>query len=232
MAEEATRNERLADECQRLAALKAESTLFDFEATGDPPTRYEVSFSGKGIARPTSTSAKVEDVKLHKCEIRIPYAYPERPPDIRWLTPISHPNISFSGLVKLKDIGLPWEQDLTLDLICERLWDLARLAYYDEDNATNYGAKSWLAEQTDIALPVDARPLRDKSHTISSNVVKYQRRTAKGQRVLPRGVKSSADVFFIGDETKTSKSSAASPPAPAARKRPAGGEDVVYIGYE
>jgi ubiquitin-protein ligase len=230
MAEEQSRDERLADEHKRLEALKADSTLFDFEAYGEPPTRYEVAFRGKGITRPTSGSAKIEDVKLHKVEIRMPYAFPERPPDIRWLTPISHPNISFSGLVKLKDIGLPWEQDLTLDLICERLWDMARLAYYDEQTATNYAAKNWLEDQADITLPVDARPLRDKSLTISSNVVKYERRTGKNQRVLPRNVRSTPDVMFINDEPKVAP--AAPPPAIAPRKRPSGGDDVIYIGYE
>jgi ubiquitin-protein ligase len=234
MAEEESRTERLLDEFKRLETLKTESTLFDFEASGDPPTRYEVSFSGKGITRPTSNSVKVEDVKLHKCEIRLPFAYPERPPDIRWLTPISHPNISYSGMVKLKDVGLAWEEDLTLDLICERLWDMARLAYYDEDHATNYAAKNWLADQVDIDLPVDSRPLRDKSLTISSNVVKYERRTAKGQRVLPRGAKGSGDVFFIGDETKSPPPSSQPPAPPSAvpRKRPSSGDDVIYIGYE
>lgn len=221
MTEDATRTARLVDELARLTALKADSTLFDFEAAGDPPTRFVVSFRGKGVSRPTAGSAKVEDAKLHQCEIRIPYAYPDRPPDLRWLTPIAHPNISFSGLVKLTDIGLPWEQDLTLDLICERLWDMARLAYYDENSSTNYGAKQWLAEQTSIALPVDNRPLRDKSLMLSSNVVKYERRTTKGQRHLPRSSKSTSDVLFIDDQPKT-----------ATPKRARGDDDVVYIGYE
>jgi ubiquitin-protein ligase len=36
---------------------------------------------------------------------RMPYGYPERPPDIRWLTPILHPNISFSGFLNLRKLA-------------------------------------------------------------------------------------------------------------------------------
>lgn len=218
------RQQRLAEELARLESLRQDSNIFEFEAIGDPPTKYIVAFRGKGINRSLTSGAKIEDVKLHRCEIRIPYAFPERPPDIRWLTPISHPNISFSGLVKLRDVGLPWEEDLSLDIICERLWDMARLAYYDEERATNYAARNWLAEQDEVRLPVDHRPLRDKSMPTSSNVVRYERRKEKTpERVV--STSSKEDVFYIGEETPT-------PSIPKRRRRPPGDDDVLYIGYE
>ena len=89
-----------------------------------------------GITRSLSSRAKVERINEHRIELRIPYAFPERPPDVRWLSSIYHPNISFSGLVKLRDIGLPWVEDMSLDVVCERLWDVARLAYFDEEHAS------------------------------------------------------------------------------------------------
>lgn len=218
------RDERLAEELKRLEALKSDSTIFDFEAIGDPPAKYVITFRGQGVNRSLSSSGEIEKVDLHRCEVRLPYAFPERPPDIRWMTPIHHPNISFSGMVKLRDVGLPWEEDLTLDIICERLWDMARLAYYDEERATNYSARNWLAEQDEVRLPVDHRPLRDKSQPRSSNVVKYERRTpAMARAQVGRGKKE--DIVYIGDETPSPKT--------APRRRPAGGDDdVMYIGYE
>jgi ubiquitin-protein ligase len=227
---EAQREQRLADELARLKLLQDDSTVFSFEPSGEPPSKYVITFRGRGISRSLVSSAEVEEVELHRCEIRLPYGFPENPPDIRWLTPIHHPNISFSGLVKLKDVGLPWEDDLTLDIICERLWDMARLAYYDEERATNYAARNWLAEQHDVKLPVDARPLRDKTPPqVSSNIVKYSRRTpgkppVARAAVTPRVAKEEPlrndGIVFIGDDA----------PAPTGpRRRRPGEEDVLYI---
>lgn len=219
------RDQRLASELALLKKLQEESTLFSFEATGDPPTKYVVSFRGEGISRSMTSSDDVQKVSLHRCELRMPYAFPERPPDIRWLTPIHHPNISFSGLVKLRDVGLPWEEDLSLDIICERLWDMARLAYYDEDRAVNYAARNWLADQDEVRLPTDHRPLRDKAQPLSSNVVKYNRNEpARAAARKATGKARRDDVLYIGEET---------PAAPPRRRPPpSDNDDVLYIGYE
>ena len=223
--DDSERTQRLLQELDLLRDLAEDSNIFEFEPIGEPPTKYVATFRGTGLNRSLSSGSEVEKVELHRCEIRIPYAFPERPPDIRWLTPICHPNISFSGLVKLRDVGLPWEADLGLDIICERLWDMARLAYYDEERATNYAARNWLSEQDEVKLPLDHRPLRDKTMPTSSNVVKYERK-AKSERPTvrekkPKDPKKKDDVFFIGDETPT-------PSVPRRR----GDDDVMYIGYE
>lgn len=240
------RDQRLAEEHKRLERLQAQSTIFEFESQGDPPTKYVVTFRGPGITRSLTSSEEIEKVDLHRCELRLPYAFPQRPPDIRWLTPVHHPNISFSGLVKLRDVGLPWEEDLSLDIICERLWDMARLAYYDEDRATNYSARNWLEEQDEIGLPIDHRPLRDKEMPFSSNVIKYERRSERQRNDKPPGKRTARPaaaserttleakhperqppaqqdgILFIGDE---------SPPRAQPRRRD-NDDDVVYIGYD
>ena len=77
----------------------------------------------------------------------MPYGYPERPPDIRWLTPILHPNISFSGFLNLAEVGLPWSEDLGLEVVCERLWDVARGSYMNLEKSANYAAKSWFEKE-------------------------------------------------------------------------------------
>ena len=242
------RDLRLQDELNRLKRLRTDSTIFDFEPQGEPPAKYIVTFRGQGISRSLSSSDDVEKVDLHRLELRLPYAFPERPPDIRWLTPVHHPNVSFSGMVKLRDVGLPWEEDLSLDIICERLWDMARLAYYDEERATNYSARNWLAEQVDIHLPVDHRPLRDKETPFSSNVVKYQRRgentpvsasqtNLEAKTPVPTGGARQDDILFINDEPQQpSHSPAPSRQVPPSRtnRRPRRGndDDVTYIGFD
>ena len=99
------RHERLVAELEAMRALKKSTSILDFEFTGEPPDRYSITLRGKGISRDTSSRADVEFVELHKIDLRLPYSFPRRPPDIRWITPIFHPNISFSGFINLKDIG-------------------------------------------------------------------------------------------------------------------------------
>ena len=248
------RDQRLKEELNRLKRLRTDSTIFDFEPQGEPPAKYIITFRGQGISRSLSSAEDVEKVDLHRLELRLPYAFPERPPDIRWLTPVHHPNVSFSGMVKLRDVGLPWEEDLSLDIICERLWDMARLAFYDEERATNYAARNWLAEQVDVHLPVDHRPLRDKETPFSSNVVKYERRgdgsapstkqaspQTNLQAKTPVGSASAQtdDILFIGDEAPQQPPSRApaarqSPPPSRTNRRPRRGndDDVTYIGFD
>ncbi len=226
------RQDRLKSDFEAIQALKAASTLFDFETTGEPPERYTVTFRGKGVAR-GSSGEEVEIIELHRCDIRLPYSYPERGPDIRWLTPIFHPNISFSGFINLKQIGLPWEKDITLDVVVERLWDLARMAHVTEDKAVNYTAKNWFEEENTLRLPLDHRPLRDKSAPAKSNVIRYERR-GETEINLPAG-KEDAGVFYIGEDTPIPQSAegrGSLPPrrVPPRRVQPDEDDDILYIG--
>jgi len=226
-----TRDERLEADFSAIEALRSASTILDFEPTGDAADRYTVVFRGKGLARDTSPTSDVEIVELHKVDIRLPYAYPERGPDIRWLTPIFHPNVSFSGFINLKQIGLPWDYGITLDVIVERLWDVARLAYFNPEKAVNYSAKNWFESESTLRLPLDHRPLRDKAAPSSSNIIRYERR---GDSKVDLQKASQADkVFYIGEDT--------APPEPPPRRipprrrvPPAGShpddDDILYIG--
>jgi hypothetical protein len=199
--------------------LAEQSDIMDFEPQGDPPTKYVVTFRGKSLQRDISARADVEIHELHRCEIRIPYSFPERPPDVRWLTPIFHPNVSFSGLIRLIDIGMAWDQDLGLDVLCERLWDMARFAYMDLDRAANFSARNWAAESPDFPLPTDNRPLRDTARLTGKNVVRYQRRGTQGRTWSASG--RSDEVFYIGEDTPV-------PPMP--RRAPSDDDEIFYIG--
>jgi len=203
-----------------MQALKEQSTILDFQTTGDPPDRYTVTLRGKGVSRSTSSHADMEMVDLHRCDVRLPYSYPDRPPDIRWMTPIFHPNISFSGMIRLRDIGLPWQDDLGLDVVVERLWDVARMAYVNEDSSVNYSASNWLAEQTSLKMPVDVRPLADRTSPAQTNVVRYERRGSGKVGLSSAGTPD--EVFFIGDDTPTPKLPRRRPPE----------DDTFYIGFD
>lgn len=190
------RDDRLNAELEALRALRKASTILDFEFSGDPPDRYTLEFRGRGVSQVRSD---VEFADVHRIELRLPYSFPQKPPDFRWLTPIFHPNISFSGFISLDDIGLPWQDELGLDVICERLWDVARLSYLDLSAATNHCARGWFESSCSLTLPVDVRPMRDRSIATGKNVVRYQR---CGERRVPVPGQAS-DVLFIGEDTPT-----------------------------
>ena len=158
-----TRCERLAAELHAMRAIQQDSSILDFHWTGTPPDQYTLTFYGRSIRRRADSPGELEFVQRHEVEIRLPARYPAQPPDIRWLTPILHPNISFSGLVSLSDIGLGWDPDLGLDLICERLWDVARYQFINSTRIHNPAAFELVVRPRHIRLPTDARPLRGVS---------------------------------------------------------------------
>ncbi len=214
------RNARLSADLAALEKLRENSSILTFEPAGQPPERYILTFRGKGLGR-EGMSTDVSVIELHEIDLRMPYSYPERPPDVRWLTPIVHPNVSFSGFLNLAEIGLPWSEDLTLDILVERLWDVARGAYVNLDKAANYSAKSWYEKECGFDLPVDLRPLKDQAELPVTNVVKYQRRGRGVQ--LEAG--NAVEVMYIDENTPV-------PPLPPRARRGRGGEDVLYIGPE
>jgi hypothetical protein len=77
------RQERLEAELERLRALTKMSSIFRFQGHGEPPDQYTFVFRGRGVARSSTAQADVDLVEMHKIELRLPYAFPHRPPDIR-----------------------------------------------------------------------------------------------------------------------------------------------------
>ncbi len=213
-----SRNARLQTDLESLEALKRDSSIFDFESNGHPPDRYTFIFRGKGVKRAPPSESDVEMIDLHRCDVRLPYSYPDRPPDVRWITSIFHPNISFSGFINLRDVGLSWHSGSTLVEVCERLWDVARLSYMNLDRAVNYSARNWFKDQKALTLPVDTRSLQDRVRPVNANVVRYERRGVQ-RSIRPRVL--SGDVLYIGEDTPT--------PDDSAGKDWSGDDDILYI---
>jgi len=144
-----------------LSQLKADSTIIDFTAYGDPPHTYLIRFKGKGFTRARG-NAGVKVLGLHEVRIELGASYPRLMPEMAWQTPIFHPNISGSGVVCLGGYGTYWVPSLNLDELCEMLWDMIRYKNYDVGSPYNRDAAHWAKFQTEYRLPIDGRPIRDK----------------------------------------------------------------------
>ena len=83
-------------------------------------------------------------------------------PEMKWRSPIFHPNISANGVVCLGGYSTHWVPSLQLDELCSMLWDMIRYANFDVDSPYNREAAQWVRTQADCTLPLDHRPIRDK----------------------------------------------------------------------
>ena len=155
---ESPRIRRLRNDLTALERLRSESSVFEFQATGNPPHHYLITFKGKGLCR---DRGKVKIVHYHRVEIKLGASYPRTIPELRWLTSVYHPNISEIGMVCLGGYGTHWVPSVQLDELCMMLWDMARYFNYDIRSPYNRDAALWVANQTSILFPTDSRPLRD-----------------------------------------------------------------------
>src|SRR3954451_20195808 len=158
MMHESPRIRRLRNDLAALERLKAESSVLRFRGKGHPVSHYLIEFRGKGLAR---LRGRVAFAERHEVEIKLGASYPRTMPEIRWLTPIYHPNISEIGMVCLGGYGTHWVPSLNLDELCGMLWDMARYHNYDIRSPYNREAALWVANQSTFRFPTDSRPLRD-----------------------------------------------------------------------
>lgn len=157
-AYDSPQSRRLRSDRSAMERLQEESTILRFRASGDPAQRYLIEFRGRSLAR---ERGKIITQDTHQVEIKLGASYPRSMPELRWLTPIYHPNISEIGLVCLGGYNTHWVPSLQLDELCEMLWDMARFHNYDLRSPYNRDAALWAANQSTFAFPMDARPLRD-----------------------------------------------------------------------
>ena len=152
------RMRRLRNDLAALERLQSESSVFRFTSQGDPAQHYRIFFQGRGLWR---DRGKVRVLEKHHVEIKLGASYPRTIPEIRWLTPVYHPNISEIGMVCLGGYGTHWVPSVQLDELCTMLWDMLRYHNYDIRSPYNRDAALWVAQQQTIRFPTDARPLRD-----------------------------------------------------------------------
>ena len=156
---ESPQTRRLKHDFAAMLKLRDESSILRYTSSGTPVTRYLVEFRGRSLAR---ERGKVVYQDRHEVEIKLGVSYPRTMPELRWITPIYHPNISEIGLVCLGGWGTHWVPSLHLDELCNMLWDMARYHNYDIRSPYNRDAALWAANQTTFAFPTDTRALRDR----------------------------------------------------------------------
>jgi ubiquitin-protein ligase len=217
------RGRRLRTDAEALRRLKEQSTIFDYQAFGDPPERYLVTFRGRGLMR-RSESEPVEPADVHRVEIRLGIDYPRSRPDLQWLTSIYHPNISAVGAVCLGGYSTHWVPSLGLADLCEMLWDMVRYANYDSKSAYNYAAARWCEAQTQYEFPLDGRPLRDRlARTVGDNVIRLEAAPAREAPPIGRAAGDGEDILVIDENTPV-------PPLPSRPgPSPAPGRDDLLI---
>jgi hypothetical protein len=104
---------------------------------------------------------RIKVLDQHRVEIKLGVSYPRSMPEIRWITPVYHPNISEIGMVCLGGYGTHWVPSIQLDELCVMLWDMVRYHNYDIRSPYNRESAIWTAGQTNFRFPIDVRPLRD-----------------------------------------------------------------------
>jgi len=212
---------RRTAERDALEKLQASSSIFRFQADGPAPDSYRMLFNGSGLCRQPGAVSRVEILDHHAWELKLPSSYPEAPPLMRWETPVFHPNISFAGFLEPVGIGIHWLPVLTLDVLCERLWDLVRGAYVDLENPVNRAAADWYLRQREFNIPVDTRPLRDLAQARCANIFRYHRKEGTARKFEST---ANQDVFFIGEDSPVPVLA-----RPLISPGPAG-DDILYIG--
>ena len=85
---ESPRIRRLRNDLAALERLRAESSVFQFQAIGKPAHHYQIEFHGKSLRANRARSAHPRRTEV---EIKLGASYPRTMPEIRWLTPIYHP---------------------------------------------------------------------------------------------------------------------------------------------
>ena len=184
------RTRRLEADFRLIQQLSAESSILDFECSGELPELYRFFFHGPGTYRTPRNTVAIRNE--HEIVVELAAAYPRLMPGISWQTPEFHPNISTGGVVCLGGYGTNWVPSLQLDELCVMLWDMIRYRNYDVESPYNREAALWAKEQRDFHLPLDGRSLRNRVSHQEEEIV-----TAKlAGEIAPPVI---MEVDFIGD---------------------------------
>ncbi len=152
------RETRLRNDYQRIRELVNRSDLIRILLTdGDPPEKYLIQFACRGVEKLTATGRPIyRDV--HEVSIYLHAEYPLKQPQLKWRTPIFHPNIHSTGAVC---IGAWWPAK-TLDELILTLGEMVQYKNLGPKDPMNSKAASW-AIRNKRHFPVDNRPLKGRS---------------------------------------------------------------------
>lgn len=139
-----------------MTALHRRSSLIEVAAAGDPPERYYVTYYCRSLIR-LAGQQQPSCSSRHQVEIYLHRDYPRRPPALKWLTDIFHPNI----LPPLMNGGVCigwWSASETLDMLCLRIGEMLQFKSYSLNDPLYEEAAAWVRMNEEL-LPVDERSL-------------------------------------------------------------------------
>lgn len=152
------RETRLRNDYKKIRELVDRSEFIHIVSTeGDPPERYLIRFTCRGVDRlkPDGNPIFTEN---HEVNIYLHAEYPLKQPQLKWMTPIFHPNIHVTGAVC---IGAWWPAK-TLDELLLTLGEMVQYKNYDPKDPMNSKAAAWALRNKGF-FPVDKRDLKGVS---------------------------------------------------------------------
>lgn len=152
------RETRLRNDYRLVRELVNRSQFIEILATeGDPPERYLIRFTCRGLEKIDAHGQPVyRDV--HEVSVYLHAEYPLKQPQLKWLTPIFHPNIHVTGAV----CHGTWWAAKTLDELLLTLGEMIQYKNHDPNDPMNSKAAAWARRHKHL-LPVDTRPLKGES---------------------------------------------------------------------
>ncbi|MCP5099506.1 MAG: ubiquitin-conjugating enzyme E2 [Chloroflexi bacterium] len=154
------RETRLRNDHDRVRDLVNRSEFIHILTTdGDPVEKYLIRFTCKGVEKISSSGQPVLR-EQHDVTVYLHAEYPLKQPQLKWLTPIFHPNIHVTGAVC---IGAWWAAK-TLDELLLTLGEMVQYKNYDPKDPMNSKAAAWAMRHKRI-FPIDGRNLKGQSLT-------------------------------------------------------------------
>ncbi len=128
---------------EEMKGLQQRDQRVNFEAEGDPPFKYRLTFHCRGLA-PGEEGPVWRD--SHECEVVLGTDYPVEPPQITWQTPLFHPNVKDSAVCLGGVTERPFPSFGGMVYICEMLLDMVQCRNYELHGVLNPEAGQWYAE--------------------------------------------------------------------------------------
>lgn len=152
------RETRLRNDYQRVRDLANRSDFIHIVRTeGDPPEKYVVRYTCRGVEGINPANRPIYR-EVHEVQIYLHAEYPLKQPQLKWMTPIFHPNIHITGAVC---IGAWWPAK-TLDELLLTLGEMLQYKNYEPRDPMNSKAAAWAMGHKTL-FPVDNRPLKGQS---------------------------------------------------------------------
>ena len=153
------RETRLRNDYRQVRALVNRSEFFYILRTeGDPPEKYLIRFTGKGVEKIKPNGDPIYRTE-HEFSVYLHAEYPLKQPQLKWLTPIFHPNIHVTGAVC---IGAWWPAKNFRWNLMLTLAEMVQYKNHDPKDPMNSKAASWALRHKHL-FPVDRRALKGQS---------------------------------------------------------------------